>query len=64
MQAYQQRVIEEKQELDKKLGALTLFMASASFRVVDIEEQGRLKRQQTFMRAYSHVLSERIEAFK
>jgi hypothetical protein len=64
MQAYQQRVIEEKQELDAKLEKLNQFIASPQFLVVEVDEQKRLQRQQTFMKAYSNVLSERIEAFK
>jgi hypothetical protein len=64
MQAYQQRVIEEKQELDAKLDKLNQFIDSPQFLVIDGEEQKRLRLQRTFMLAYSNVLGERIEAFK
>lgn len=64
MQAYQQRVIEEKQELDAKRDKLGQFIDSPQFLAADSEEQKRLKLQRTFMLAYSNVLGERIEAFK
>jgi hypothetical protein len=61
---HQQRVIDEKSELDHKLGKLTTFIAeSPIFSSLDKEEQSRLDWQQRFMSLYSEVLGQRIAAF-
>jgi hypothetical protein len=61
---HQQRVIDEKSELDSKLGKLKTFFSSPVFASVDVDEQSRLKEQAIHMQNYSLVLSERINAFK
>jgi hypothetical protein len=63
LEAYKQRVILEKQELDDKLAKLKVFLDSDVYKTVDSEEQSRLLRQYGYMAAYSGVLGERIEAF-
>jgi hypothetical protein len=64
MKEFQQRVVEEKAELDKKLTKLRAFFETESYIGLDWEEQDRLQRQVGFMKSYSDVLAERIEEFK
>jgi hypothetical protein len=60
---YQQRVVEEKADLDVKREALNAFIGSGIFASVDIEEQVRLHHQAIHMAHYSHILGDRIAAF-
>ena len=65
LQPHQQRVIDEKAELDGRLGKLREFICSSPiFKQLPGPERGRLYRQQTAMEAYSDVLGERIAAFE
>jgi hypothetical protein len=61
---YQQRVIDEKRELDEKLDRLEKFMESVTCEGLCFSERMRLNNQRLYMRAYSRTLGERIEAFK
>ena len=64
MQLHQQRVIDEKAELDEKLVKLGAFISSSSvFLSLPEDEQLRLKTQAMHMSSYSKVLGERIAAF-
>lgn len=64
MKPYQQRVVEEKAELDKKIEALNAFIEeSPIFGTLDSDEKTRLKDQSMVMQEYSDILDERIEAF-
>jgi len=63
MLAHQQRVVDEKYELDLKLSRLRDFINGKLCKSLSIEEQDRLNRQSDLMRAYSDVLEERIRAF-
>lgn len=64
MQDFQQRVIDEKGELDIKIQKLKKFLKdSDGNRVVTNDEYSRLLRQLNVMERYSDVLSERIENF-
>lgn len=64
MQPHQQRVIDEKKELDKKANALSEFIGhNPIFDTIDPEEQERLKVQNDIMWQYSEILGERIAAF-
>lgn len=64
MQPFQQRVVDEKRELDAKLASLREFIdRSPKFHEVDESERERLERQASLMRRYSEVLGERIGAF-
>ncbi len=63
MQAHQQRVVEEKKELDIKGNALSRFInESPIFQTLDTEEQDRLTAQQDVMWQYSKILGERLVA--
>lgn len=63
---HQQRVVQEKIELDAKLNKLSAFISSPSFTktVGDAEEVARLVCQEEIMKDYSEILAERIAAFK
>lgn len=63
MQPHQQRVVDEKSELDVKRAKLTVFMASETYHSLDNAEQARLSRQAAVMAQYSNILAERITAF-
>lgn len=64
MKEYQQRVIEEKAELDAKIQKLYMFLASHRTLELDGEELWRLYDQNVAMRHYSYILAARIAAFK
>ena len=64
MQAFQERVVAEKTELDEKIVKLDSFRAGKTFRTLPEDEQDRLNRQLSFMQQYSGVLADRIAAFK
>ncbi len=63
MKGYQNRVIEEKSELDIRLGDLRDFLNTETFVELGIEEKERLRYQSETMRTYSRILGERIAAF-
>lgn len=63
MQAYQQRVVDEKRELDERGDKLDQFILSDRFGTLPAAEQERMKRQLEIMGKYSEVLGERIAAF-
>ena len=61
---HQQRVIDEKEELDARLGRLKAFiLAHPSFGALPVEEKVRLSEQKVYMASYSNVLGRRIAAF-
>jgi hypothetical protein len=65
MEDFQQRVADEKKELDEKLTRLDAFIQKEKmYQQLDHAEQGRLARQAVIMHGYSAVLAERIAAFK
>ena len=61
---HQQRVVNEKIDLDEKREKLGGFFETSMFRNLDSAEQARLRYQAVTMREYSAVLGERIAAFK
>jgi len=64
IEQYQQRVVEERTDLDKRMDKLADFIdLSPKFDTLSSVERGRLHRQLEHMRSYSRVLDERIEAF-
>jgi hypothetical protein len=63
MLPHQQRVIDEKTELDERLGKLTAFFDTDLFPNFPQAEQDRMRRQAKHMKCYSDILGERIEAF-
>ena len=62
---HQQRVVDEKRELDEKIQKLTAFIYSEKFTSVvkDEDESRRLLQQDELMRQYSRILYERIANF-
>jgi len=63
MQPHQQRVVQEKNDLDVKLKRLNEFLNTETFTQLGEQERGRLLRQSGIMADYSAVLTQRIEAF-
>jgi len=64
LQPHQQRVVDEKSELDKKATALSNFIGTSPiFDTIDPAEQERLKEQNYVMWRYSEILGARIAAF-
>ena len=66
MQPYQQRVVQEHDELYVRWVKLGKFLAEATQDQVDqmgVEEYRRLSKQHTVMEQYINVLQERIENF-
>jgi hypothetical protein len=64
MQPHQQRVVDEKTELDTKAKALSEFIGNNPiFLTLDAAEQERLKEQNDVMWQYSEILGARIAAF-
>ena len=65
LQPHQQRVVDEKADLDEKIVKLSDFiLVNPLFNALPSPERGRMYRQHTAMRAYSAVLGERIEGFQ
>lgn len=63
---HQQRVVQEKEELDEKLSKLSAFIDSPNFTITvkDEDETARLVCQEEIMKYYSEILAERIASFK
>lgn len=64
MEAWQDRVIAEKRELDEKIAKLSAFMAGNTFDLLPLQDQGWLHSQHIAMQAYSVALKMRIAHFK
>lgn len=63
MQPYQQRVVDEKTELDGRLEKLNAFLASEKREGLPADEAGRMVAQAEAMGTYSRILGERIAHF-
>ena len=63
MAPHQQRVVDEKHELDLKLDKLVEFLKGQILQSLPADEQERLTRQSVLMDKYSGVLAERIAHF-
>jgi hypothetical protein len=63
MQSHQQRVVDEKRELDEKREKLGLFKNTDIFASLPWQEQERLNTQAHIMTMYSAILGERISNF-
>ena len=63
MAPHQERVIEEKRELDEKLEKLGAFLLGAKFNDLDTEDRALLFHQHRAMKTYSHILADRIARF-
>ncbi len=61
---HQQRVVDEKRELDVKLDALRMFIFhNEVFNTLPAEDQQLLRDQRMVMSSYSHILCMRIDRF-
>lgn len=63
LKPYQDRVVNEKQELDTKIQALSDFMSGDATRNLHIDELSLLAAQLYVMREYSSILGNRILRF-
>jgi len=63
MLPYQDRVVEEKSDLDSNIEKLANFIESTMFDDVEPEEQERMANQLNVMRELSDILGERIDNF-
>jgi hypothetical protein len=64
MLPHQQRVINERLELDEKLSKLKAFIdGTPTFKGLHEDERRRLNRQYDVMAEYSSILAQRIAAF-
>jgi len=64
MEDWQQRVVDEKAELDEKLSKLQEFIEfSPSFSTLETRDARLLMQQEYIMRNYSDILAKRIERF-
>jgi hypothetical protein len=63
MQPFQQRVVDEKKELDERLAKLNDFWNNPIFGTLPDAEKVRLEKQSLLMQSYSEILGERIAAF-
>lgn len=63
LMAHQQRVVEERAELQARITKLQTFFGTAIYSCLDSAEQDRLQRQVGAMQDYSDILGERIAAF-
>lgn len=57
---HQQRVVEEKRELDERIHKLTVFLASAASAQVSLVEANLMHEQLKHMLQYSKTLQQRI----
>jgi hypothetical protein len=60
---FQQRVVDEKVELDAKREKLCYFMAGQIFASLPENERMLLAQQDIYMKKYSDVLGERLAAY-
>ncbi len=63
MLPYQERVVQEKKDLDEKLGKLEAFLCDKGHEPLRPHEQDRLIRQHRTMEKYSSILGVRIGQF-
>jgi len=63
LQPHQQRVVDEKKELDDKRGKLIVFFNTPIFADLEQSEKDRLRLQHSVMKLYSEILGQRIAAF-
>lgn len=62
-QPHQERVIQEKKDLDEKIEKLGAFFPTELCQSLPFNERSRLSRQITVMKEYSSILGERIADF-
>lgn len=64
MKPHQQRVVEEKAELDERLDKLQKFIQGDVFLTIDPFERVNLRDQSRIMAEYSRILGVRIDNFR
>lgn len=64
MQPYQQRVIDEKRELDERGDKLDQFILSDKFQTLPAAERRLMEQQLSVMGKYSEILADRIAHFQ
>lgn len=64
LEPYQQRVVEERDELAPRVDRLHNFVNGASFESATVVEQGFLKAQLGYMQGYLNSLNSRIKLWK
>jgi len=64
LQPHQQRILNEKAELDEKLDKLSQFIeGSPVYATLSTDERILLKKQEYYMSEYSEILGRRISNF-
>lgn len=63
MEAFQQRVVDEKKELDEKIAKLLAFSETETYDNLPEDEKSDLEEQFECMNNYSSVLERRISRF-
>ena len=63
MDAWQNRVIGEKEQLGKKLNKLCRFLRGNEFKALDMEDRWALEEQFKHMENYNIILLKRIARF-
>lgn len=63
MEAYQQRVISERDQLEEKCNGLYAFLHGEQVKSVDPKARGLLQTQYYAMQVYKRILDQRIENF-
>ncbi len=64
MKEFQERVVQEKSELEARLSKLINFMSLDIFETLSQDEQLRLAMQSNAMNLYLYFLNERIRNFQ
>lgn len=64
MQAFQERVLLERNALSLNVDLLAKFLTGETFASLDRDEQLRLLQQDAYMKLYLNILNQRIDAFK
>jgi hypothetical protein len=64
MEPWQERVIQEKKELDEKIEKLKNFIKNAPEKIATETEMLRLEVQFTIMQSYSNILDVRIKSWE
>jgi len=63
VELWQERVIQEKKELDEKIIKLQTFIDGEEIKTIDETESLRLEVQLTLMQGYSNILEARITSW-
>ena len=64
MKQHEQRVVDEKKELDEKIAALDAFLEGPVFPTLPNQDQDLLIDQVSTMDDYSDILARRIQRFE